>query len=305
MASGNIEALRAYVESGGLAKTVIENELLSKHSTMRCGGEASLFVVPKHMSDIKAIVGKCREFGVKFKIIGNGSNLLFADSGFDGLVLCLKGSYEEIAIENDVITASAAVTLPKLAMIAKDKSLSGLEFAAGIPATLGGAVYMNAGAYGGDMKQVLVSAEMLNENGEVVTMFNEDLKLSYRHSILKEEFGVVLSATLKLRAGDRVEIEDLMAQYRDKRRASQPLEFPSSGSTFKRPKDNFAGKLIEEAGLKSLRVGGAMVSEKHAGFIINYDHATAKDIIELIEIVRDKVYKNSAVMLETEVEIVR
>ena len=280
------------------------NELLKNHTTMRVGGPAKYLFMPKDAYDIKRIIEYCELEHEDYYIIGNGSNIIFTDEGFDGIIIKIGGLMNECSVDGEVIYAESGCLLSKVANMAKDNSLTGMEFAAGIPGTLGGAVVMNAGAYGGEMKDIIEYADVLNADGSIKRYTNEELKFGYRKSAIGYE-DIVISAGIRLKKGDKSEIEAKMLELKEKRTSKQPLEYPSSGSTFKRPEGMFAGKLIEDAGLKGYRVGGAMVSKKHAGFVINYDNATAEDILKLIEDVRNTVNDKFKVMLEPEVKIIR
>lgn len=281
-----------------------EQERLSGYCTFKVGGMGRLLIFPKDKDEIKKALAYCKNSNMRYMIIGNGSNILFSDEGFDGALIKIGRKMSRIDIEGEYIYAEAGILLSQLAARAAEKSLTGLEFAAGIPGTLGGAVCMNAGAYGGEMKDVIVSVDIL-EDGELKTYSNEELKLSYRHSIITENPElIVLGARLKLAIGDEQAIRERMRELANARSSKQPLEYPSAGSTFKRPEGYYAGKLIEDSGLKGYRVGGACVSEKHCGFVVNDRNATANDIKQLIKDVQDKVYREFGVRLETEVKIV-
>ena len=283
-----------------------ENEPLAAHCTFKIGGPAQLFVMPENEQQLCSAVALCKEQAVRYYLLGNGSNILFADEGFSDVVIDVSALDAEIAVEDTVLTAGAGVRLAALCKAALKHGLSGLEFAYGIPGTVGGAVYMNAGAYGGEMKQVLRSATVLFPEEGVRTLSCEELKLSYRHSLLTEHpEAVVLYAEFELTPGDPEAIRAVMRELMAKRKASQPLEWPSAGSTFKRPEGHFAGTLIDQCGLKGLTVGGAQVSEKHAGFLINRGGATFADMAELIRQVQQRVLEETGVTLEPEVKIVK
>ena len=280
-----------------------ENEPLSAYSTFRVGGAAAMLVRPSSADELVFAVESAKRAGVRAVVVGNGSNLLFADAGFDGAVI-VTTDMSRVNINGNRITADCGVSFTRLAMLARDAGLSGLEFAYGIPGTVGGAVFMNAGAYGGETSQVLLESRVYD--GTSVKTYDRDAhKLSYRHSAFAENDGlIVLESTFELIPGDRAEISEKMSSFMAARREKQPLEFPSAGSTFKRPPNNFAGKLIEESGLKGFTVGGAQVSEKHAGFVINRGGATAEDILGLISHVRDTVLKDHDILLECEIKYV-
>lgn len=283
-------------------KNVLKDELMSGHTTFRIGGPADYFVMPSSAGEIKRIIALCLEQDVPYYIIGNGSNLLVADKGYRGVIIQIFKNMKDIQVEGEDIRAQAGALLSKVAAAAYEAGLEGFEFASGIPGTLGGAVRMNAGAYGGEMKQVLKSAEVLTPEGEVLTLPVEEMKMGYRTSIVSRMDYVVLGAEIALREGNKEEIRAKMDELKEKRVSKQPLEFGSAGSTFKRPEGYFAGKLIEDAGLRGFRVGNAQVSEKHCGFVINRGGATAREVAELMETVARRVEKNSGVRLEPEVK---
>ena len=280
---------------------ILRDEPMSRHTTFRIGGPADVFVTPKDEKQTAEVLAAVRRSGLPFFILGNGSNLLVSDSGFRGVVIRIYRNMSDIVVNGEEITAGAGALLSAIAAAARNADLTGFEFASGIPGTLGGAVVMNAGAYGGEMKDVLVSAKVLTPQGEIKTLALPELKLGYRTSIIKEADLVVLSAVMRFEKGDPAAIRDKMQDLQQRRVSKQPLEFPSAGSTFKRPEGYFAGKLIEDAGLRGFSVGGAKVSDKHCGFVINADHATAYDVIQLIRQVSDRVFEMSGVRLEPEV----
>lgn len=280
-----------------------ENEPMNKHTTFRVGGPARYYVTPGCVDQIKETIDVCREADMPYYIIGRGSNMLVGDGGFDGVIIELGDRFSQYTVNRCDITAQSGIKLKELALAARDMRLSGLEFAHGIPGSLGGAVAMNAGAYGGEMKDVLIEVKALTPEGDVVTLRGHELGLGYRRSKIAERNYIALEATVRLKYGDRDQITAEMEELMRRRREKQPLEYPSAGSTFKRPEGHFAGKLIEDAGLAGSRVGGAMVSDKHCGFIINYDHATAEDIKQLINRVTDTVNRKFGVVLEPEVKI--
>lgn len=283
---------------------VICKEPLSRHVTFRTGGDAAYFVTADSRN-LPQLICFFKENNVKHYMIGNGSNLLFPDEGYEGVVVKLKSSKDDIRINGETMTVGGGVLLSKAAKTAGDAGLAGMEFAAGIPGTVGGAVVMNAGAYGGEMKDILLNVTALDGWGREQILKKEELKLSYRHSVIPERGLVVVGAELKLHRGDKEQIAAQMEELAARRREKQPLEYPSAGSTFKRPEGYFAGKLIEDAGLKGFSVGGAQVSEKHSGFVINRDHATTADILELIEKVQQIIMDKFGVKLEMEVKVVR
>lgn len=279
------------------------DEPMSSHCTFRAGGTAKYYVIPDEYKKVRDVLRLCVEENIPYYVIGNGSNLLVQDDGFDGVIIEIDSALAKIEINGNEIVAKAGAKLSKIAVKALNESLTGFEFAHGIPGNLGGAVTMNAGAYGGEMKDVLKWVKVLDNNGEMKTLKAEELELGYRTSIIVKEKMIVLEACIELHEGNRDEIEMHMKELMAKRKEKQPLEYPSAGSTFKRPEGYFTGKLIQDAGLKGYRVGGAMVSEKHSGFVINYDNATATDIINLMKDVRKKVYEEFQVTLEPEVKI--
>lgn len=284
------------------ADNVLANEPMSRHTTFRIGGPADYFAVPHNQEEIKSLIGLCRKEKVPHFILGNGSNLLVGDKGFRGVVIQIYKNLCDIRVEGNCIYAQAGALLSKVAAEALASGLKGAEFSSGIPGTLGGAVMMNAGAYGGEMKQILERAVVLTSEGEILTLGIEELALGYRTSIIATNGYVVLEAVLKLEPGNPDEIRAYMAELKEKRVTKQPLEYPSAGSTFKRPEGYFAGKLIEDAGLRGFQVGNAQVSQKHCGFVINRGGATAEEVISLMEQVADKVEAMSGVRLEPEVK---
>lgn len=280
------------------------DEPMVQHCTFRCGGNAAVYVVPGSIDEVVEVVKACREENQKFMILGNGSNLLVRDEGYDGVMVEIGSRVGDIDIIGEDIVVEAGAKLSTTAQAAMESDLAGMEFAYGIPGNVGGAVAMNAGAYGGEMSQIIKSVTVLDESNEVKTLTLEELELGYRSSRIQREKLIVLQARLGLEIGSAGEIAMVMQVLMQKRRSKQPLEYPSAGSTFKRPEGHFAGKLIEDAGLRGYRVGGAQVSEKHCGFVINYDNATASDIIQLMKDVQNKVKDQFGVDLEPEVKIV-
>lgn len=284
------------------AGTLLEREPMSRHTSFRIGGPADLFVQPANVDELWKVLQLAREAQVPFFVMGNGSNLLISDEGFRGMIVH-TGGLREISVDGDVIYAQAGALLSGVARAAWEHGLTGMEFAAGIPGTLGGAVCMNAGAYGGEMKDILLDAEVLTREGEQRVLTVDTLDLSYRHSAVFEKDYVVLAAHIRLSRGDQTQIRDKMNELAGARKEKQPLEYPSAGSTFKRPEGYFAGKLIQDAGLKGYTVGGAQVSEKHSGFVINRGGATAEEVLFLIRQVRKKVKEQFGVDLEPEVRL--
>ncbi len=278
------------------------SEPMKKHTTFRIGGEADYFVMPRTKEEVKQTVAVCREEQASYSIVGNGSNLLVSDAGYRGVVIQIFKEMSRAEAEGTRIRAQAGASLAKIAGIALEAGLCGFEFAAGIPGTLGGACVMNAGAYGGEMKDVLVNVTVLDEEGRIITIDKENLELGYRTSVIAKKGYVVLEAELELQEGNREEIRALMDELKDKRTSKQPLEYPSAGSTFKRPEGYFAGKLIQDAGLRGFRVGDAMVSEKHCGFVINAGEASAAEVDSLMKQVSERVQAQFGVTLEPEVK---
>lgn len=289
-------------EAAGGPDRIVTKEPMKKHTTFRTGGPAAYYVTPFSEKEIAAVVSLCRREHVPYYILGNGSNLLVSDKGYDGVMISMTKGFSGIEIQDQTVTASSGALLSRIAKAALEESLTGLEFAAGIPGTLGGAVVMNAGAYGGEMKQVLQSVSVLTKDGQVKELPAEELELGYRKSCIQREEYIVLSAKLLLKKGEKAGIQAQMEDLAARRREKQPLEYPSGGSTFKRPEGYFAGKLIEDAGLKGFTVGGAQVSEKHSGFVINRNNATSSEVYELCRQVQARVKEKFGVNLEMEVK---
>lgn len=297
MNEGIINAIEQIVS----ASNVLENEPMSRHTTFRTGGPASLFIRPENKDQLVEVMALIKKLGTEFFVLGNGSNLLVSDEGFDGVVISLS-KMNDIHLEGDNdIYAEAGAMNSQIAAFARDNGLKNFEFAAGIPGTIGGAMIMNAGAYGGEMKLVTRSVTVLSPEGEIMVLDNASMEFGYRSSAIKGRGYIVISVILSLEKGDKETITQNMQELAAKRREKQPLEFPSAGSTFKRPEGYFAGKLIEDAGLRGFSVGDAAVSEKHCGFVINKGNATSAEVYELICEVRKRVYENSGVTLEPEV----
>ena len=278
------------------------DEPMKKHTTFRVGGPADYFVTPSNVEEVKLVVELCKKENVPYYILGNGSNLLVGDKGYRGVMIQIYKEMSDIIVDGEEIRVQAGALLSRIGVAALEAELQGFEFAAGIPGTMGGAVVMNAGAYGGEMKDILMSATVLTPEGEVLVLKNEELELGYRTSVIAKKDYVVLEATVKLAKGSKEDIRGKMDELKVQRTTKQPLEYPSAGSTFKRPTGYFAGKLIQDAGLRGFQVGGAQVSEKHCGFVINKDNATAADVVELMKQVSDKVYAEFGVTLEPEVK---
>ncbi|GMQ60213.1 UDP-N-acetylmuramate dehydrogenase [Vallitalea sediminicola] len=285
-------------------ENVGKDERMAKHTTFRVGGNADLFISPSNVNELSHAIKTCKTFNIPYYIIGNGSNIIVKDNGFRGAIIQVYKNFNNVTIEDNTITADAGILLSRLAKLIANESLEGFEFASGIPGTLGGAVYMNAGAYGGDMSKVIVSADVIDEKGDIITLSNEELKLGYRTSIIQQNNYIVLNAVLKCKKGNKEKIKRLIEELNSKRKEKQPLEYPSAGSTFKRPEGYYSGKLIMDSGLRGHQIGNAQVSEKHCGFIINKGTATADDIINLIDYVKNTVKDKYDVNLETEVRII-
>ena len=283
---------------------ILLDEPMKKHTTFRLGGPADYFLSPSDVNQIPEIIHICRKEGIPWFVLGNGSNLLVSDQGYRGVVIQIYKNMNQITVEGTRIYAQAGALLSAVSKKAMEAGLTGMEFASGIPGTLGGAAVMNAGAYGGEMKDILVSVTVLTDEGEQKVLKAEELSLGYRTSIIKERGYIVLDVVLQLQAGDQDAIRNRMEELKVQRVTKQPLEYPSAGSTFKRPEGYFAGKLIEDSGLKGYRLGGAQVSEKHCGFVINRDHATADDLYRLFQYIKDVVKEKFQVDMELEVELI-
>ena len=299
----NIEVINALSQIV-LKENIVTDEPMSRHTTFRCGGPATLFLRPENEDELVRVVSLLKEKNEPYMLLGNGSNLLVSDKGYAGTVISLE-KLTEIRLEGDTsVYAQAGALNSGIASFARNNSLTGFEFAAGIPGTIGGAMIMNAGAYGGEMKLITKAVRVISPKGEVLEMSAADCDFGYRTSALKRGGYVVLSAVLQLEKGNEKDITDLMTELALKRKEKQPLEYPSAGSTFKRPEGYFAGKLIEDAGLRGFSVGDAAVSEKHCGFVINKGKAASADIYRLIKEVQKRVFEDSGVMLEPEVILV-
>jgi len=288
---------------------ILVNEPMKKHTSFKIGGNAEIFVKAKSTEDIKYILNICEEHKVPLTIIGNGSNVLVADTGIKGIVLKIELDNIEIQEKNEqgnvLVAVGAGVLLGKLAQILLKNSISGFEFASGIPGTIGGAVKMNAGAYGSEFKDIIIETKCMNEKGEIFILNNEEQEFNYRSSIFKKHKYIILETKLLLRYNENTqEIKDKMDEYKKSRIEKQPIELPSAGSTFKRGKDFITAILIDECGLKGLKVGDAQVSTKHAGFVVNIGNATAKDVLELTEIIKKTVLEKYGKLIELEIEII-
>lgn len=282
----------------------IYDEKLSKYTSFEIGGKCDILVKPNNADCIRDVLKACRKNNIKYYILGKGSNVLISDNGLHGVVIVISSAFSNIWQKDDEhVYCDAGASLTKLCVFAKENSLSGLEFAYGIPGSVGGALFMNAGAYGGEMKDVVESCFYLDENFDIKEMTADKMKLSYRHSVFCENKYIIVGVIFRLSKGNKQEITAKMSELMEKRRDKQPLEYPSAGSTFKRPEGDFAARLIEVSGLKGYTCGSAQVSEKHSGFVINKGGATFDDVISVIDGVKEKVYENSGVMLECEVLI--
>lgn len=282
---------------------ILIDEPMSKHISFRVGGPADILVKPSSEDQIKDILTFAKKENIPYLIIGNGSNLLVRDGGIRGIVIKIAENFNDFSIEGTTVTAQSGAMLSFMGKAIMRNNLTGFEFAAGIPGTLGGAIAMNAGAYGGEMKDIVKSVRLIDSQGNIVELSNEEMQFAYRKSILSKEEYIVISAVMELKEGNYEEIRDIMKDLTNKRVTKQPLNLPSAGSTFKRPEGYFAAKLIEDCGLKGLTLRGAQVSDKHCGFVVNLGGAQAKDILDLIYVVKSTVYSKFGVMLEEEVKI--
>jgi UDP-N-acetylmuramate dehydrogenase len=284
--------------------TVAVDEPMSRHTSFRIGGPADVFIRPETIESAADILKACKENGIPAIVIGNGTNLIVRDKGIRAAVIQLTDNVSRYEVTGEVISAEAGILISGLSRIALEHGLSGLEFAEGIPGTLGGAVTMNAGAYDGEMSMVVSQTEYLRPDGSICRLSNEEHQFGKRSSFIQTDGGTVLRTVLRLKKGDRKEIKEKMDDFSARRREKQPLDLPSAGSIFKRPEGYFAGKLIQDCGLRGSRTGGAEVSGLHCGFIVNTDNASASDVISLIEHIRETVYQKFGVMLQTEVKII-
>ena len=299
----NLEQLKAGLGAAGIPYR--ENEPLAEHCTFKIGGPARVFVMPQEEEQLCKAILLCRDLRLPYYLLGNGSNILFADEGWSGVILDTSALKSSIPREGCTLRAGAGTLLSSLCREALRAGLTGLEFAYGIPGTVGGAVYMNAGAYGGELKDVLTRVRYLNQEGQIVCAEAAELDLSYRHSIFEENGGCILSAEFRLTPGDPAEIQAKMEDLMGRRRDKQPLDKPSAGSTFKRPAGAFAGALIDQCGLRGYRHGGAAISEKHCGFVVNLGGASCADVLALCDEVRDIVQEKTGYLLEKEIRVVK
>ena len=282
---------------------VFLDEPMKKHTSFKIGGNADVFIMAKTKDEIVSAISLLKENNIKVTIIGNGSNLLVSDDGIDGVVLCVGKTFSSVTSNGNTITADAGILLSRLSGFAASKGLTGLEFASGIPGTLGGAIVMNAGAYGGEMKDCVVSTTYIDQNGNICIADRDEHAFSYRKSRFKDG-DIILSSTLNLQKGDEISIKETMQALSEKRREKQPLEYPSAGSTFKRPEGAFAAKLIDDALLRGFSIGDAQVSEKHCGFVINRGNASCKDVLSLMKHIQITVKEKFGYELEPEVKII-
>lgn len=297
----NQEIRQQFCELLGEERVLVE-EPMDRHTTFRIGGPADYFLIPETYEQIQKILEICRREELPYFILGNGSNLLVSDQGYRGVIIQTFRNFSGVTVDGNKIHAASGALLSAIAAAAKNASLTGFEFAGGIPGTLGGAVVMNAGAYGGEMKDVLEEVTVMDQEGQIRILKVDELEMGYRTSIIKKAGYLVLEAVIALEPGDQERIKERMRELTEQRTSKQPLEYPSAGSTFKRPEGYFAGKLIMDCGLRGYRVGGAQVSEKHCGFVINTGGATAQDVRTLMQNVSDKVFEKYGVTLEPEVK---
>ncbi|KKI93736.1 UDP-N-acetylenolpyruvoylglucosamine reductase [Bacillus sp. SA1-12] len=284
---------------------VLENEPLAKHTTMKIGGPAEIFIEPNSIDDLSRAFQIIKKHGAKWRAIGRGSNLLVADKGIQGVVIKLGSGMDDFELDEETLTVGGGCSVIKLATLISKKGLSGLEFSSGIPGSIGGAVYMNAGAHGSDMSKIVEKAHILFEDGTMEWLTNKEMEFSYRTSILQEKRpGICIEAVLNLQKGEKEDIVAVMQKNKDYRRETQPWNYPCAGSIFRNPLPKYAGQLVEEAGLKGYQIGGAKISEMHGNFIVNAGGATAQDVLDLISFVKKTIFDTYGVTLETEVEII-
>ena len=282
------------------------NEPMKNHTSVKIGGPCKVMVLPESIDEISDVLKFVKSRNIKYYVIGLGSNLLVSDDGFDGVIIKITNKFSKVEVIDNKIIAYAGASMPLVSRIALKSSLSGFEFACGIPGTIGGGVRMNAGAYGSEIKEIIESITYLDDNEDVVTISSDDAKFSYRHSMFCDNPNfVILQATFKLQMGEKEKIEEKMKENSLARTTKQPLEYPNFGSAFKRPEGYFVGKLIQDAGLRGYQIGGAQVSTKHTGFIVNVKDATCKDVVNLIKHIQDVVYEKDGVLLEPEVVFLR
>ena len=295
------EAVYEYIRANVPEEDILTEEPMSRHTTFRIGGEAACFIRISSEEQLRKLIPYFENVGIEYFVLGKGSNLLVGDKGYPGVILQISDACQQIEAEGNRLQVQAGAALSKVALFAMERGLEGLEFAAGIPGTVGGGVVMNAGAYGGEMKQVVESVRVLSSEGEILTLDNDTMEFGYRTSIIRNRNFTVLSVTFRLREGNREEIRARIEDFQKRRIEKQPLNYPSAGSTFKRPEGYFAGKLIMDAGLRGFQIGDARVSDKHCGFVVNVGKATARDVTDVIEEVQEKVRERFGVSLEREV----
>ncbi|MCM1143132.1 MAG: UDP-N-acetylmuramate dehydrogenase [Blautia sp.] len=290
-----------YIEEIIPKERILSEEPMSRHTTFRVGGEAACMLLIEREEELLRLIPYLNKVGRDYFILGNGSNLLVGDKGYRGIIIKIGNGMDNLTVEGSQIRVQAGALLSQTAAAARDAGLSGLEFAAGIPGSVGGGIVMNAGAYDGEMKQVIQSVKVMDREGTILVLDNDTMEFGYRTSIIKNRPFIALEAVLQLQPGNKEEIQAKMEELMEKRRSKQPLSYPSAGSTFKRPEGYFAGKLIMDAGMRGYRIGGAQVSDKHCGFVVNTGNATAADIREVIEEVQERVKERFQVTLEPEV----
>lgn len=298
----NIEEIQKIFRNKSFGE-ILFDEPMKKHTTFKIGGPVDIMIIPNNQEELIEAIKFSRKNNIDFLIMGNGSNLLVRDGGIRGVVIKINEGFNQIKLNDNKIYCEAGALLSTVSKVALKNSLKNLEFASGIPGTIGGAITMNAGAYGGEMKDVVIKVRVLDKNNEIKEYTNEEMNFRYRNSRVWDEGLIVLGVELNLEKGDYYTIEEVMKDLTYKRTSKQPLELPSGGSTFKRPDGYFAGKLIEDSGLRGLRHGGAQVSEKHCGFVVNADNATCKDVLHLISVIQKVVRDNYQVELETEIKL--
>lgn len=294
---------RIFSDNENIGKVLLD-EPMKNHTSFKIGGPADIMIIPGNEKELIEGIKICKDNNINYYIMGNGSNLLVSDKGIEGVVIKISEEFGDIVVNDTTIKAESGALLTVVSKKALKNSLTGLEFASGIPGSIGGAITMNAGAYGGEMKDIVTKVRCLNGDGNIVEYSNEEMKFRYRKSRVEEEGLIVLSVEMELEKGDYKTIEERMRELTEKRTSKQPLHLPSAGSTFKRPEGYFAGKLIDDSGLRGIRHGGAQVSEKHCGFIVNIDKATSEDVRTLIRTVQKIVKDNYGVELETELKII-
>ncbi|MEY8304740.1 UDP-N-acetylmuramate dehydrogenase [Anaerosalibacter bizertensis] len=294
---------RIFSDNKNIGKVLLD-EPMKNHTSFKIGGPADIMIIPGNEKELIEGIKICKDNNINYYIMGNGSNLLVSDKGIEGVVIKISEEFGDIVVNDTTIKAESGALLTVVSKKALKNSLTGLEFASGIPGSIGGAITMNAGAYGGEMKDIVTKVRCLNGDGNIVEYSNEEMKFRYRKSRVEEEGLIVLSVEMELEKGDYKTIEERMRELTEKRTSKQPLHLPSAGSTFKRPEGYFAGKLIDDSGLRGIRHGGAQVSEKHCGFIVNIDNATSEDVRTLIRTVQKIVKDNYGVELETELKII-